>query len=82
MNTCPDNSELQDWLDGQLSPGESARLEAHVASCVACAAEVDAYRAVFAGLDTLPLLEPSPEDRKSTRLNSSHSSVSRMPSSA
>ena len=61
MNTCPDTSELQDWLDGQLSPGESARLEAHVASCVACAAEVDAYRAVFAGLDTLPLLEPSPE---------------------
>ena len=61
MNTCPDTAELQDWLDGQLSPGEAARLEAHVASCVACAAEVDAYRAVFAGLDTLPLLEPSPE---------------------
>ena len=34
--------------------------------------------ALFAGISSLP----SPADRKSTRLNSSHTDISRMPSSA
>ena len=37
---------------------------------------------VAASGDQLPVYRTSPPDRKSTRLNSSHSSVSRMPSSA
>ena len=43
----------------------------------------DGTKTTVAEVDGLPNgLAPGPEDRKSTRLNSSHSSVSRMPSSA
>src|SRR3546814_1651548 len=48
--------------------------------------EVDAHRGVAAGLDRHHELGADPvgggEDRKSTRLNSSHQCASRMPSSA
>ena len=40
--------------------------------------EIDLLRS----FSPMPVLEPQPRDRKSTRLNSSHSTLSRMPSSA
>ena len=43
---------------------------------------VDPNRFDTAALDTVAMNEKENEDRKSTRLNSSHSSPSRMPSSA
>lgn len=36
----PDDGTIQALLDGELEPAEQARLEAHVASCAACAARV------------------------------------------
>jgi anti-sigma factor RsiW len=30
------NDRLQDWLDGELDPGEQARFDAHLAGCARC----------------------------------------------
>lgn len=35
---------LQDEMDGRLPPFEAGEVRRHVASCVSCAAEADAYR--------------------------------------
>jgi anti-sigma factor RsiW len=61
MNRCPETHNVQDWLDGTLEPGAAARFEAHLATCAECEAEVAAFRAVYAELDALPLLDPRPE---------------------
>jgi hypothetical protein len=61
MNRCPESAHVQDWLDGALASADSARFEAHLAGCEACADEVAAFRTVFAELDALPLLDPRPE---------------------
>lgn len=61
MNPCPETVHAQDWLDGALAPAEAARFEAHLAACEACADEVAAFRAVYAELAALPLLDPRPE---------------------
>lgn len=61
MNRCPETRNVQDWLDGTLEPDAAARFEAHLAGCAECEAEVAAYRAVFAELRALPLLDPRPE---------------------
>ena len=50
----------------------------HIAIGVASAIPPDVRESLTAGISSLAGVE----DRKSTRLNSSHSSVSRMPSSA
>ena len=45
--------------------------------------DMNAARIAAWNSDTLPIYEPGlEEDRKSTRLNSSHTDISRMPSSA
>src|SRR5262249_17432311 len=61
MNRCRETALVQDWLDGTLAPGAAERFEAHLAGCRECEAEVAAYRTVFAGLRSLPLLDPRPE---------------------
>lgn len=61
MKHCPESAHVQDWLDGALASSDSARFEAHLAGCEACSDEVAAFRAVFAELDALPLLDPRPE---------------------
>ena len=61
MNRCRETALVQDWLDGTLAPEAAARFEAHRAGCPECEAEVAAYRAVFAELRALPLLDPRPE---------------------
>ncbi len=45
----------QEYLLGGLTAEESARLEAHLASCASCAREVEEFRALFAGLAELPM---------------------------
>jgi hypothetical protein len=61
MNRCRETALVQDWLDGTLAPEAAARFETHRAGCPECEAEVAAYRAVFAELRALPLLDPRPE---------------------
>jgi len=61
MNRCPHMPEVQDWLDGTLTPEAAARFEAHLAGCAECEAEAAAYRVVFSELRALLLLDPRPE---------------------
>jgi anti-sigma factor RsiW len=61
MNRCPETPRIQDWLDGELAPGERARFEAHLASCPHCEADAAAYRVVLSELRAVPLLDPRPE---------------------
>ena len=46
--------ELSSYLDGRLSPAESARLEEHLASCEPCVRHLEELRAVVDGLRALP----------------------------
>lgn len=55
---------IQAFLDGELSQGEMARVQAHTASCVRCAAEVDGWRLLYDELEDLPALTPSPALRQ------------------
>ncbi len=50
----PNETELQDWVDGVLDPSESARVVAHIETCDACSAEVVALRSLLADLHSLP----------------------------
>ncbi len=50
---------LLEWLDGRLSPAERPQVERHVATCVACTAEMERLRllsATFGG--AMELLDP------------------------
>jgi predicted anti-sigma-YlaC factor YlaD len=52
-------AELEAYVDGALSPERSALLEAHLASCRACQAELARLQAVAVALETWPLvMEP------------------------
>ena len=50
----PDVNALSAQLDGVLDPRESARLDAHVASCDACRAQLDGLRTTRAALRSMP----------------------------
>ena len=50
---------LSEYLDGELSHGERAALEAHLADCRACRAVLGELRAVVATARALPDLPPS-----------------------
>ncbi len=45
---------LQDHLDGRLTEGQQARLEEHLTTCEACAAELAAQAALLAEVEALP----------------------------
>ena len=60
MTPCPDFDVLQDFLDGELAPGQAHAIETHLAGCAHCAREVANFRLVFERLENLPLWEPSP----------------------
>jgi anti-sigma factor RsiW len=47
-------------LDGELGPGERARLEGHLAACPACRRAYEALRRAMAAFEAAPRLEPSP----------------------
>lgn len=59
MTRCPDPELLQDYLDGEVVPGQALAIESHLAGCADCAREVASLRFVFARLENLPLFEPS-----------------------
>jgi anti-sigma factor RsiW len=49
---------VEAWIDGELEPASAARMDAHVAGCGRCAAEVAAARSVAAELRALSELAP------------------------
>jgi hypothetical protein len=64
----PDEGKLHAWLDGALSPDESARVEAHIASCAACsAAAAEARGLVAAASRILTALDDVPGGVAPTR---------------
>lgn len=61
MTPCRENLRLQDFLDGELPPGEAVAFRAHLAGCRECAAEAESFRSLIATLERAPLLAPRPE---------------------
>ena len=62
MSACPDKELLLHALvDGELDAGNALALEAHVASCAGCAAELAAIREVKAQLKAAPLAYAAPQ---------------------
>lgn len=47
---CPDRGLLSAWIDGEVPSPWNGRIDAHVASCAACAARLKAFRGLSAGL--------------------------------
>ena len=58
MTRCRESLRVQDFLDGELAPGEVADFRAHLAGCRACEAELASFQGVFATLERVPLLVP------------------------
>src|SRR5213593_1334014 len=56
-----DVGTLHAYLDGELTPVERARLEAHVAECVACRTRLDEERALIERASSLLGLAQPPE---------------------
>lgn len=54
MAEIPGNGDwderLQDWLDGDLGPGEAAAVATHIASCTACQTRASALQAIDTAL--------------------------------
>lgn len=61
----PHCDEVLDWiepyLDGDLSEGEAAQVETHLAGCPACAAQLDLAARIQGELRSLPQLDCPPE---------------------
>lgn len=62
-NRTPDEhlgaETLQALLEGELSTGERAQAEEHLASCARCSAELDGWRLLFGELGELLTLSPT-----------------------
>jgi anti-sigma factor RsiW len=62
MRACPDKELLLHALaDGELDAGNVLSLEAHIATCPGCAADLAAIRAVKAQLKAAPLAYAAPQ---------------------
>ena len=70
-----EQEELMAYLDGELPADQATESLSHLELCSECQTLAADFRGVSQALMAW-------EDRKSTRLNSSHEFVSRMPSSA
>lgn len=55
---------LSPYLDGELEPGARAEMEAHFASCPACAGLADRMRQALAAFASFPEVEPGPALRR------------------
>ncbi|MFM7203231.1 MAG: zf-HC2 domain-containing protein [Myxococcota bacterium] len=53
----PDIEQLSAWLEGDLEPATHASLQAHVAGCAHCQAEVEGLREFLNAVQQLPTLE-------------------------
>lgn len=52
---CTDCTErVHDYIDGELAPGDSSEIEAHLRHCANCTATVDSMRALLAATRLLP----------------------------
>lgn len=59
--TCHDRqTELQDYLVGELAPAKRQDLEAHMSQCAGCRTDLEFYRVLLKALPTLP--DPSVPD--------------------
>ena len=79
---CRHRDDAGPWVLGALDEEDARAFASHLEACPGCCSEVQELQIVA---DVLPMAAPQlvpPPDRKSTRLNSSHPSKSRMPSSA
>ncbi len=52
--------QLQPWLDGALTPSETALLHGHLAICGACRSAAERHRDLWRLLGQLPVHAPSP----------------------
>jgi hypothetical protein len=64
MTGCLNETTLQAWLDGELSPEASAAVHSHVSACSVCAADASAARKTLALADSgwkaeLPAVAPT-----------------------
>lgn len=58
--TCDERrADLILYLEGELEPAERAELEAHLATCAACAAALEAERRLSGTLGALPGFQPA-----------------------
>jgi anti-sigma factor RsiW len=60
MTRCRESLRIQEFLDGELPPGEALAFRAHQAGCRECAAGVASFQSVIATLERAPLLTPRP----------------------
>jgi anti-sigma factor RsiW len=60
MNCEKMGIKLIDYLDGNASAGERREVEAHLADCGACRTRAEEYRRLWAVLEQVPEVEPSP----------------------
>lgn len=54
------SEQIQEFLDQQLTPREEAQVREHLAACVHCQSEAEAWNLLFSDLGSLPALDPSP----------------------
>jgi anti-sigma factor RsiW len=52
---------VTDYLEGRLTPGELARMQAHLSSCEGCRAHLEQMRTAVRILQTTPSERLSPE---------------------
>ncbi|TVR66538.1 MAG: hypothetical protein EA422_01760 [Gemmatimonadales bacterium] len=58
-NAHLDSDTLQGYLEGELPEARLATVEAHLAGCPRCAAELEGWQVLMSELDDLPALAPS-----------------------
>lgn len=58
MTRCKESIRIQDFLDGELGPGEAMAFRAHLTGCRECAAGLASFQSVIATLERAPLLVP------------------------
>src|SRR5437867_7239185 len=57
----PLGEEIQDFVDGRLTPAHREEVEAHLATCPQCGREIEKLRWVKEGTARLPMREPPPD---------------------
>lgn len=62
MTRCDQTQQVHRYHDGELDTGATAAVEAHLAGCPACAAELASLRALGADLRSLAAATPIPID--------------------
>jgi anti-sigma-K factor RskA len=56
----PPEWALEQMAEGELPPEEQRAISTHVEACHRCAAELEAFRTLFAALSSLPRFAPTP----------------------